>query len=104
MKMGKKIGKVGSRWEFWKQSFSKSGFVAVFGTFIEANLVKKQVNSWFGELFKIFKKLWKNSENITKIIKHSRNWVEVGPNETWIGQIDAEFYFLAIPHHKNSQK
>ena len=39
-----------------------------------------------------------------KDIKNGRNWVEVGPDETWIGQIDAEFYFLAIPHVKNSQK
>ena len=36
--------------------FPKSGFVAVFGTFIEANLVKNEVNSGFGELFKMFNK------------------------------------------------
>ena len=42
-------------------------------------------------------------KNLTKI-KNSRKWVEVGPNETWIGAIDVKKYFLAIPHHENSQK
>ena len=102
MKMGKKLILLGQDKSFEQKT--KSCFVAVFGTFIEANLVNNEVNSGFGELFKIFKIFDKNRERITKIIKHGRNWVEVGPNETWIGAIDAEFYFLAIPHHKNSQK
>ena len=103
MKMGKKFILLGQDKSF--DFFSKLSFVAVFGTFIEAFLSNSEVIFWgFGELFKMFKIFKNNSEKLTKIIKHGRNWVEVGPNETWIGQIDAEFYFLAIPHVKNSQK
>ena len=83
--------------------FSKFGFVAVFWNFHRSKFGQKHVNSGFGELFKNVK-FQNKSEKITKIIKNSRNWAEVGPNETWIGQIDAEFYFLAIPHVTNSQK
>ena len=52
-----------------KKSFSKFGFVAVLGTFIEANLVNNEVVLGFGELFKMFKKIRKNSDNIAKISK-----------------------------------
>ena len=45
----------------------------------------------------------KTSVENLKIIKNCRNWVEVGANEIWIGQIDAEFDFTSIPHVKNSQ-
>ena len=45
------------------------GFVAVFGTFIEALLSNAEVILGFGELFKMFKKLGKTSEKITKISK-----------------------------------
>ena len=48
-------------WKSWVKirvlkNKSKSGFVAVFGTFIEANLDKKHVNSGFGEVSKCSKK------------------------------------------------
>ena len=46
----------------------------------------------------------KSVENRKQNIKNHRNWVEVGPNEIWIGQIDAEFDFTSIPHVKNNQK
>ncbi len=55
MKMGKKFILLGQDKSFEKKS--KSGFDAVFGTFIEANLSKNEVISGFGELFKMFKKL-----------------------------------------------
>ena len=54
--MGKKFILLGQDKSFEKNSFSKFGFVAVFGTFIEANLVKNEVVLGFGELFKMFKK------------------------------------------------
>ena len=49
--------KLGQDKSFEKKS--KSGFVAVFGTFIEANLVKNEVVLGFGELFKMFKQFGK---------------------------------------------
>ena len=45
-----------------------------------------------------------NSRKQVKNIKKQRFWVEVGPNRVWTGAIDVKKYFLAIPHHENSQK
>ena len=42
---------------------TKSCFVAVFETFIEANLIKNEVVLGFGELFKMFKKNNNNNNN-----------------------------------------
>ena len=51
--MGKKFILLGQDKSFKKE---KIGFVAIFGTFIEANLVKNEVVLGFGEFFKMFKK------------------------------------------------
>ena len=49
-----------------------------------------KMEKWSRELKKI-------GRNRTKIIKHGRKWVEVGPNEIWIGQIDAKQIFPSDP-------
>ena len=79
-------------------------FCCRFWNFHRGKFGQKRSRFGIWRTFQNVQKNRKNSLKITKIIKNGRNWVEVGPNETWIGQIDAEFYFLAIPHVKNSQK